>query len=59
MCIFHKIAKYLYDRDFPDDDEELENEVEEFAPQLPEYARIRERGVQARRQITAIIDKLA
>lgn len=35
-------------------DEELENE-EEYPPQLPEYARIRERGVQAGRHITAIL----
>lgn len=60
MCSFHKIAKYLYDCDFPDVDEELENEEEEYPPELSEYARIRERGVQAsRRHITVIIDKLA
>lgn len=56
---FYKIAKYLYDRDFPDVDEKLENEEEEYSPQLPEHARLRERGVQARRHIKAIIDKLA
>lgn len=60
MCSFHKIAEYLYDRYFPDVDEELENEEEEYSPELPEYARIRERGVQAsRRHIKVIIDKLA
>lgn len=43
MCGFHKIAKYLCYCDFPDVDEELENEEEEYPP---EYARIiRERGV--------------